>query len=251
VEAIKKLSKKIEYSVSCRFDILERLSDEMLREMKETGCRIMGIGIESGSQRILDIIDKRITREQIVNGMGRLKNVGILPSVSIMVGQETETKEDVQKSIDIMLETLNCNKNVNYAFTITTPFPGTKLYNAALEKGILKDHFDFYKKFDKDKEINGISVNLSAMSDEEVVAMHKRIKEIYLHRKRELIGWRTRVVEGVRYFVYRVYNKIAKLFVEKLPDSQPFVFLKKAYHETHNGIQFLLDEFRIYLLDIK
>ena len=134
VQAVRQLGKKIEYSVSCRFDILDRLSDEILREMKETGCRIMGLGIESGSQRILDIIDKRITTEQIIRGMRRLKDIGILPSVSIMVGQYTETLEDVQKSIDLMLETLNYNKNVIYTFTITTPFPGTNLYGIALEK---------------------------------------------------------------------------------------------------------------------
>jgi anaerobic magnesium-protoporphyrin IX monomethyl ester cyclase len=251
IEAIKKLPRKVEYSVSCRFDILERLSDEILREMKETGCRIMGIGIESGSQRILDIIDKRITTEQIIKGMRRLKDAGILPSVSIMVGQYGETLEDVQKSIDIMLKTLDYDKNVNYAFTITTPFPGTGLYNTALDKKIIKDHFDFYKKFDSEKEINGLSVNLSAMSDEEVIEMHDKIKDIYLKRKRELIGIKARIVEATRYFIYRVYNKIAKKIMNKLPKKQPFIFINKIYEDSHNAVQMLLDKTRLYFLGVK
>ena len=249
--AIRQLGKKIEYSVSCRFDILDRLSDEMLCEMKKTGCRIFGLGIESGSQRILDIIDKRITTEQIIKGMRRLKDVGILPSVSIMVGQYTETLEDVQKSIDLMLETLAYDKNAFYAFTITTPFPGTQLYGIALEKKIIKDHLDFYKKFDSEKGIIGLSVNLSAMSNEEVIAMHKKIKSVYLKRKRELIGKKVVAVEVIRYFVYRVYNKIAKKLVDRLPEKQPFKLIKKIYHESHNAVQFLFDKLRLYLLDVK
>ena len=251
VQAVRQLGKKIEYSVSCRFDILDRLSDEILREMKETGCRIMGLGIESGSQRILDIIDKRITTEQIIRGMRRLKDIGILPSVSIMVGQYTETLEDVQKSIDLMLETLNYNKNVIYTFTITTPFPGTNLYGIALEKKIIKDHLDFYKKFDSEKGTGGLSVNLSAMTDEEVVAMHRKIKAVYLQRKRELVGKKAVAVEATRYFIYRVYNKIAKKLVDKLPEKQPFKLIKKIYHQSHNAVQLLFDKLRLYLLDVK
>ncbi|MCX6701642.1 MAG: radical SAM protein [Candidatus Zambryskibacteria bacterium] len=250
-QAIRQLDKKVEYSVSCRFDILDRISDEMLREMKETGCRIMGLGIESGSQRILDIIDKRITTEQIIKGMRRLKDAGILPTVSIMVGQYTETVEDVQKSIDLMLETLNYNKNVNYAFTICTPFPGTKLYNVALEKKLIKDDFDFYKKFDPDKEIGGLSVNLSAMNDKEVVVMHRKISDIYLQRKKDLIGRKVMLVEATRHFVYRVYNKITKTIIDKLPEKSVFILIKKLYHNSHNAIQFCLDRFRLYLLDVR
>ena len=251
VEAINKLDKKVEYSISCRFDILERIDDDLLREMKKSGCRIMGLGIESGSQRILDIIDKRITPEQIKKGLRRLKDVGILPTVSIMVGQYTETLEDVQKSIDLMLETVKYNKNINYAFTIATPFPGTKLYKIALEKKIIKNHYDFYKKFDADKEINGVSVNLSSMSDEEVVAMHKKIKTAYLREKKGSIGKKVVIVENVRYFIYRVYKKIDKIIIDKIPGRSPFSITKKIYHESHNAVQSLLDKLRLYLLDVK
>ncbi|MEK7116779.1 MAG: radical SAM protein [Patescibacteria group bacterium] len=250
-EAIRRLGRKIEYSVSCRFDILDRLSDEMLREMKETGCRIMGLGIESGSPRMLGIIDKRITPEQIIRGMRRLKDAGILSSVSIMVGQYTETPEDVQKSMDLMLETLKYDKNAFYAFSITTPFPGTQLYGIALEKKIIKDHLDFYRKFNSEKGIGGLSVNLSAMSDEEVVAMHQKIKNAYLKRKRELVGRKVIAAEAVRYFTYRVYNKIARRIIDRLPAGQPFALIKKIYHESHNAIQFLFDKLRLYLLDVK
>ena len=60
----------------------------------------MGLGIESGSDRILKVIGKRFTAETIRTGLERLRNVGILPTVSIMVGQYTETVEDVEAIVN-------------------------------------------------------------------------------------------------------------------------------------------------------
>ncbi len=251
IQAIKNLKRKINYSVSCRFDILNRLDDETLLEMKRTGCRLMGLGVESGSQRILDIIDKRITVEQIKKGLRRLKIAGILPSVSIMVGQYTETIEDVQKSMDLMLETLRYDKNINFAFTITTPFPGTKLYDIAMEKGLLKSHLDFYEKFNPATEISGLSVNLSAMSDEDVVKMHNQLKKTYQQEKNKLVGKKVTGVEWLRYFIFRVYRKLDKMIINKLPDKYFFNLIKKIYHQSHNLIQLCLDKIRLSLLGIK
>jgi radical SAM superfamily enzyme YgiQ (UPF0313 family) len=69
LKELRKLDKRIEYSVSSRFDILDRIDDDLLLEMKETGCRIMGLGIESGSDRILDIIGKKYSVETIWRGL--------------------------------------------------------------------------------------------------------------------------------------------------------------------------------------
>ena len=51
--AVGRLGRNVEYSVSCHFDVLDRIDDSLLRDMKRSGCRIMGLGVESGSQRIL------------------------------------------------------------------------------------------------------------------------------------------------------------------------------------------------------
>lgn len=251
IQSIKNLKRKISYSVSCRFDILDRLDDETLLEMKRTGCRIMGLGIESGSQRILDIIDKRIKVEQIKKGLRRLKMAGILPTVSIMVGQHTETIEDVQKSIDLMLETLRYDKNINFAFTITTPFPGTKLYDIALKTGLLKSHLDFYEKFNPATDISGLSVNLSAMSDEELIRMRNKLEKIYEQEKKRLIGKKVVAVEWFRYFTFRVYRKLDKIIINKLPDKYVFNKIRNIYHQCHNFIQLFLDNTRLYLLGVK
>lgn len=251
IQSIKNLKKKINYSLSCRFDILDRLDDEILLELKSTGCRIMGLGIESGSQRILDIIDKRITVEQIKKGLRRLKMVGILPTVSIMVGQYTETLEDVQKSMDLMIETLKYDKNINYAFTICTPFPGTKLYDIALEKGLIKNHLDFYEKFKPAADIGRLSVNLSDMSDNEVITMRDKLEKSYMEEKKKLIGENVIAIEWLRYFVYRIYKKLNKMIINKLPNNYFSNIIKKIYEQSHNFFQLCLDKIRLYLLGLK
>jgi radical SAM superfamily enzyme YgiQ (UPF0313 family) len=120
VAGLRALRRPVEYSISTRFDILDRLGDDLLAEMKETGCRIMGLGIESGSDRILKIIGKNCTSAQILHNLSRLKQVGILPTVSIMVGQFDETRDDAEASIRLMLESVRENPNIQYAFTVTT-----------------------------------------------------------------------------------------------------------------------------------
>jgi len=186
VEGIRSLKRPVEYSVSARFDVLARIDDDLLEEMKHTGCRIMGLGIESGSDRILKLIGKNCTVETIWNGLERLKKVGILPTVSIMVGQYTETRQDVEASIRLVRESLRSNPNINYAFTITTPFPGSPLYNLIFEKGYLKDDQEFYDRYfcTSDKYGQAVGefkqvVNLSAMSDEEVIEMYNKICRVY------------------------------------------------------------------------
>jgi len=250
-EAIKKLNRPVEYSVSARFDILERIDDELLREMKRTGCRIMGPGVESGSQRILDIMHKRITVEQIITGLQRLKDVGILPTAAIMVGQLNETMEDVKASMDIMLKTLRNDKNINYAFAITTPFPGSELYSIAKTKGIIKNDFDFYKRFNPDKELGAVSVNLSSMTDQQVETMRNQLEKTYKQEKKKLIGKKVIVTEILRHQVFRVYNKLNKLVLNKLPDNKTTMPIKKFLETMHNWLQLFLDNIRLYFLGVK
>lgn len=248
---IKKMKRPIEYSVSCRFDILNRIDDDLLKEMKASGCRIMGLGIESGSQRILDVMDKKITVEQIIFGLKRLKNAGILPTVSIMVGQLSETVEDVEMSITLMLQTVRDNKNINYAFTITTPFPGTELYNLAMQRGILKNHLDFYQRFDPCNDIGAVSVNLSAMTDEKVVEMYEKIWKIYTEEKKRLIGRPAASVEFIRKAGNWLNRKIETRVFTKLPDNPAVKAVKNVYYAVYDFCQNFLDGLRLKLLGLK
>lgn len=189
IARVKKLKRPISYSLSTRFDILERLDDTLLKELKETGCRIMGLGIESGSDRILKLIGKNVTAKTILKGLKRLKKAGILPTVSIMVGQYTETREDVMKSFELMKESVRVNPLIAYAFSITTPFPGSILYDLIFAKKLLKDDEEFYNRYMAGRvgDWNQV-VNLSQMSDDEVIKLRNKLEESYNQEKMKVLG---------------------------------------------------------------
>jgi len=248
-EAIAQLDRPIEYSVSCRFDILSRMDDALLREMKRTGCRIMGLGIESGSQRILDIMNKRITVEQIKDGLRRLKNVGILPTVSIMVGQLSETEEDVNKSMSLLLETVRNDKRIQYAFTITTPFPGSDLYDAAFKKGILKKHSDFYDRFSPSTQMSGLSVNLSDMDDKTVIEMRQKLEAAFYEEILKLRGKKVMIIEAWRNDLAGIDSRLRGIYLIRLPKVIREMVLRP--HEwVYDFIQSFLDRWRLRMLGI-
>jgi radical SAM superfamily enzyme YgiQ (UPF0313 family) len=183
VEQIGKLKRRITYSVSTRFDNLARMDDALLASLKESGCRTMGLGIESGSDRILKIIGKNTNAATILAQLARLHKFDIFPSGAIMVGQYTETIEDVEASIKLMKQSVMENPNIQYAFSIMTPFPGSSLYTMIMKDGLLSGDREFYDRYFATRGEWKQVVNLSAMTEEQVIAMHRLIEQEYRQTK--------------------------------------------------------------------
>ena len=250
-EGISRLHKKIEYSVSARFDILERISDDILIKMKRSGLRCVNIGVESGSQRILDVIHKKITVEQILTGFSRLKKIGILPNSNIMVGQLSETNEDAQKSMELMLEALKINKNMNWSFTIATPFPGSELYDICFAKGIFKSHYDFFNRFDEKDSISGLTANLTEMSDGEVLNWLQKFRLAFKIERRKAVGPYVFQIEEWRTRAGRLNGRLKKRFFEKLPNNAIGRIINRLYDFCYDLMQICFDELRLKLLGVK
>ncbi|OGF26984.1 hypothetical protein A2331_02700 [Candidatus Falkowbacteria bacterium RIFOXYB2_FULL_34_18] len=249
VEGIKTLPKKIEFALTCHFDVVSRFDDNLLLALKKAGLRNMGLGVESGSQKILDTINKKLKVEQIREGFKRLKKFGIFPFVCIQVGQLNETNEDVQKSMNLMLETLRENKHINWSFTITTPFPGTALYDIAMEKGLLKEHMDFYNKFNYGNRKLNLVVNLSKMTDQEINDWIKKLNKAYRKEKNRLIGKKVWIIERLRMRLFRANEKLNK-YIQKLPQNIITKLLIKTINKIHDHTQIALDFFRLYFLGV-
>jgi len=128
----------IRYKVSSRID---RMDDEMLAYLARSGCYRIHYGIESGSQRMLDFLQKEITVDQIERIMGKTRKAGIEVFAYMMIGIPTETREDMEKSFQLIRRIMP--DHVNYS--ICTPFPATHLYKQALEKGMLE--YDYWLEF--------------------------------------------------------------------------------------------------------
>jgi len=185
IEAIGTLDRPVSFQISTRFDILAKMDDGLLRDLKRVGCRSMGLGLESGSDRILKLIGKNCNVQEIEDGLERLNMVGIYPTTSIMLGQYTETVEDAAASIALMQRTMQRNPYLNYAFTLATPFPGSELYKLIFQKGIMKTDQDFYDHYFSTAGDFKQVVNLSAMTDAQVNGAYAEINRLYDIEKRK------------------------------------------------------------------
>ena len=136
--ALKKENIDIAWSCYTRLDLI---NDEIVKAMKEAGCWNIFFGIESGNQDILDNIKKKMNLELIRKGMETLKKNDIEVRGSFMIGLPGETPEKARKTIQLAIDL-----DVDYAqFSITTPYPGTELYDTAERWGTLnKDYKDYH-----------------------------------------------------------------------------------------------------------
>lgn len=128
---------RITWSVEARIDCVNR---DILQSLKKAGCAYIAYGIESGSQRILDYINKRISKEQIREIVAVTKEVGIRMRGYFMMGFPGETKEDIEATIRFAIEL-----DVDVAsFTLLVPLPATREYERAKKNGIFDP--EYYKK---------------------------------------------------------------------------------------------------------
>ena len=131
---------EINWICNVRANLVE---ESLLKKMKEAGLKKVAIGIESGSQRILDqIYHKQITLEQIRNAVHIIKKLGLKCRGYFMMGAPTETTAEINQTIELA-------KNLpldEAMFSITTPLPHTQLYEKT-KNLIGKDfkEFDYYK----------------------------------------------------------------------------------------------------------
>ena len=123
-----------------RVDLVDQ---ELLNQMRKAGCKIVSFGIESGVQRILDIITKRITLKQIREAVKMTRKADLETRGSFILGLPTETLKDSLKTILFSL-ILPLSQ---VKFGLATPYPGTKLWEIALAEGQVKDRGEDWNRF--------------------------------------------------------------------------------------------------------
>jgi radical SAM superfamily enzyme YgiQ (UPF0313 family) len=96
----------------------------LLKKMKEAGCKLIHYGVETGSEKVMDIINKNIKLFEIENGISMTKKTGIETACFFIFGFPGETVDDMEATIRFALKL-----NPTYAsFHIATPYPGTEIY---------------------------------------------------------------------------------------------------------------------------
>jgi len=126
------LHKKVAWSCTTRVDCV---TPELLKLMKKAGCWEIHYGVESGSQRLLDMISKGITLQQVRDAVQWTNEAGVEVKGFFMLALPTETVEESRQTIDFAK-----SLNMGWAqFTLTVPFPGTPMFDQAKQSGRFLD----------------------------------------------------------------------------------------------------------------
>ncbi len=119
--------KKAIFDCQARGDTVD---DNILTTLKVAGFRTIHFGIETASERLMKLIDKKETVEEIINGIKLTKKHGLQVSSTFILGLPTETKEERRATYRLAKEL-----SLDYVrFNNATPYPGTKLYEIAVEE---------------------------------------------------------------------------------------------------------------------
>lgn len=114
------------------------VDEELLTMMKEAGCVHVEYGFESGSQRILDMMNKKTNVEQNKKVAMLTKKVGLRFQGNFIVGYHGETEDDFNQTICFIKDTRPNNISLN----LFMPLPGTEIYNKIKREGKLFHNWD-------------------------------------------------------------------------------------------------------------
>ena len=179
------------------------IDDEVVEAMKQAGCKKISFGLESGSQMILDLMRKKTTVEQGKKAVEIVKKHGLEIHASLMLGNVGETVQTIK-------ETINFAKSLdldNATFFITSPFPGTDLYQIAQDLGHINQNTK-WEAFAPLTVQQPILVQNNLTGEELIYWQKKAFRQFYLRPKyvikklRRLrgIGGIKSLFEGIRIF---------------------------------------------------
>lgn len=118
---------------------LDRFDEDFARKLAETRCRLLLTGAESGSDRVLKLINKGATVADTMRATRLLtKYPSVRMSPSIIFGTPTETKEEYRQTIKMIIDMFEINKNLVFTTGFYMPFPGTDLYDLSKKMGFVE-----------------------------------------------------------------------------------------------------------------
>ncbi|MDO8748125.1 MAG: radical SAM protein [Candidatus Omnitrophota bacterium] len=115
------------------FSRINLVKEDVIKTEIKCGLRLVEFGIESGSDRVLNFLNKGQTVEQIINVFNLCRRLKLKVSALLMIGLPTETENDLMATVKLV-------KRLNPYITLCTiyrPYPGTELFNYCINKDFL------------------------------------------------------------------------------------------------------------------
>ncbi|MHA1267684.1 MAG: B12-binding domain-containing radical SAM protein [Candidatus Helarchaeota archaeon] len=195
LDICKEISKRkldIYWRCICRVDLIDR---EILKYLKAAGCYLITYGVESGSDRILKILQKGFTISQVNDAFKITKKMGFETHGLFMVGVPGETQSEIKKTIKFSQKL-----DPDYAqFFITTPLPGSKLFEMALKNKWIPqpDKMDYYDFLGIQKPL----MKFPNLSQKEIEKLHKRAIQHFFFRFRYILKFLAKFLKEPKRFI--------------------------------------------------
>ncbi len=132
------IENNLDFKWSC-YSRVQNINEELVQQMKKAGCFMVLLGIESGNQEIIDSIKKNITLEQVTKAVKLFKKYNIDCLGFFMIGLPQDTQSTVHETVRFAQEL-----NLDFPFfSVTTPFPGTELYDWFMSSNLAPSSFEW------------------------------------------------------------------------------------------------------------
>jgi len=146
----------------------DRVTEERLRLMRDSGCFLIKYGVESGVQTTLDAMDKKKALEETLHAFAVTKKVGILAHATVMIGTPYETRASIRETRKFVRKLGPDSAQ----FSICTPLPGTRFWDECMTHGWLT--YDRWEDFDG---VTGGVLDYPGLSKDEI---RKAVQNSYL-----------------------------------------------------------------------
>jgi radical SAM superfamily enzyme YgiQ (UPF0313 family) len=163
-EIVNKEMVKTPFKCLSRADLL--LKEDNIRHLANAGCESVWMGAESGSQKILDAMDKGTTIEQIYEATRLLKKHGIKTCFFLQFGYTGETKKEIKDTIGVVNDLMPDDIGISVSY----PLPGTKFYDRVASQMKTKHNWD-------------VSDDFEMMFDGEYSTDYYRVLHKYVHKQ--------------------------------------------------------------------
>lgn len=177
---------------SCQMSVVTA-DKETLKMLKDSGCVIISLGLESYHPDILKSMKKPITPQQIDNAIKICRELKFPIMGNFIFGDIAETKETAKTTLDYWKK--NCDGQTKLFFI--HPYPGSEIYNYCIEKGIIKDKLDFIKNKIHHTNI----VNMTNMSKKEFKELITEISKTKAKYERYIVPRKIEKTSENRYSV--------------------------------------------------
>ncbi|MGJ5079295.1 B12-binding domain-containing radical SAM protein [Bradyrhizobium sp. HKCCYLS3013] len=162
---------RIKFTATARFNIVDRA---LLVALKEAGCVTLFYGGEATDDDILEQMKKKITVDQMRDGIAQTRDVGLFARIGFMFGQPGETSRHLDATVRFLKEIAYANFEPRLIYGCI-PFPGTDLFKHCLSHDLLADEEDFYNRFRFQKRLlDQMPANMTAIRNADPMDLLRR-----------------------------------------------------------------------------